>query len=932
MENNKTAQRQEDKLALITPSASPPSSRLAFFPRPYRISDQASPTKRPRLSSTARQFQPHTASSPSSGTSDVIDFHRAREESRMRLLDVWSGLAERYSRPLDGDDIIDITTGEVIKDRGIVRGFQKGTVGAFADPKDNEDSTEDENDDEDEVDELDAFASPGPNEIGVEVETEGRRVPPVEAADPRDAEDLREFLEAERRRREVYGSEVDDTEASLDGNQTDDVYAEEPEYSAACLVRDATPEEDEKDDSSAQTMQERVEPFYVDSGSDDELDNWERDEASTVYRLPPKFEDSDSEIEFVDPPRKEPSLSPEIYNSSPPTELTINMRQRNPAVQHQLQTPPRSQTSSSIPPATPDKFFAEFPPSSDPPQSSSPLSSHHVAKPKSTPRNSNKARSEHKRTSPSSHATRAVSTPIPRLDLSKVARSGDRPTKPKPQHAGVAPLAPGESASGSASCSKPKKPSKQQMARGKTHVEVYITEQPPFQASKASDVTSEPREVSKKTSNATKAGPSAKEKGKEKATANEQTDSSDAPVTKPKYGQVPPTTPSTYTGQKRKRVVSGAEVDSYVKEVPPQSPKITQSRSRKTDTSRPRQQSMNRDVSVEHDDLKGIFLYALPVPRRYLRVHPFAEPEFRPKERRQPTPEWRARSLEDDGGASQEEDDGRPHQERHFSRAPSHLGDHPYYAYPQPPYPPHHSHKQQMHHHPHPHMYAPIPDPRAQFIITQAMHQLSALVTGAWPAPPPAPHQVHARGSTPFTPSSHHHHYPPNIPSSVYTTPTHHPHPYPYAYDPDLSRATQPPDSPEVRSSLSLMESASNSGGRRRSIVKRSQSRGRKVSFRLEEGADTTTDISTSPDVRVKADNAPAKTKGKEMAQPVARVSGSDSDGETEIETPSRGRSKRRGQTPGPAPHVEESHPAYKQQSAARRSRSGPGQSRKLHR
>jgi len=79
----------------------------------------------------------------------------------------------------------------------------------------------------------------------------------------------------------------------------------------------------------------------------------------------------------------------------------------------------------------------------------------------------------------------------------------------------------------------------------------------------------------------------------------------------------------------------------------------------------------------------------------------------------------------------------------------------------------------------------------------------------------------------------------------MYITPTHHPHPYPYAYDPEFSNATVPPDTPEVMSSPGELKE----GGRRKSLVERSKSRGRRVSFKFErEDIDEDTmDIYSSP-------------------------------------------------------------------------------------
>ncbi|KAF5382535.1 hypothetical protein D9615_002803 [Tricholomella constricta] len=975
MEKSKSMQRPEPKLALITPSASPPSSH-PFPPHPYRIPDQASPTKRARLSSAPRQIQPHTSSSSSSGPLDAMDFHKAREESTMRLLDVWAGLAERYSRPLDEDDIIDITTGEVVKDRGVVRAFQKGTVGAFVDPEDDDEDGVEENEDEDGVDELDAFANPGLHDI----EFDGRGVPPVREVDPRDAEDLREFLEAERSRREVYGSEVDDTEGSLDDSQTDDAYTEESRYSApadASSFDDATPEEDEDDDDTSNAPDESQTPHrgvsvHTDLGSDDELDNWEYDEASIVYRLP-KTDDSDSEVEIVDPPAKAPSPSPEIPFTSAKTMeiLSRDARKRRTApVQRQLQTPPQSQTPSSIPSATPDDYFVQLSPASSPPRSSSRFSSQYCSspiRPEKSRQHSSKPRSEHKRT-PASYAKRAGSThPIPRLDLAKV--SGERPMKPSLQHPSATSHVPEASTLFSTSLSKPRRQSvftpKIGRAKGtpKPTVEVVIEKRPPFQATKALNNASESSEqevLKKDNDNARKSGTSARAKGKQKAMPGDEwmeslkaardsddeivmllsptssrketprppqsrprrlsaSDSSsismDARVllsehdssmsTEPKYEQVPLRKAST-AGKKRKRIVSSAENDSDLNELPPQ-------------------QSTDSE-SVESEAIK--------------------EPDIKHKENQRSVSKQCARSSDYDiDDISQEEYDEQLQQERHFSRAPPHFGDHPYYPYPQPPYPPPHPHEQQLH----PRMYAPIPDPRAQLIITQALHQLSALVGGAWTPLPPPPGS-HIRGSTPFMPSRHRH-YRTDVPGSIYSTPTHHPHPYPYAYDPNMSRATLPPDSPEVRSSSPLMESVSG-GGRRKSLVRRSQSRGRRVSFRLEEGVMDTMEISASPAVRGKGDCPPRdrekthrvdsapkehasvmqkKGRGKEVTR--RKMPNSDSEAEVEVEveveTLSRGRSSMRSQTPGPPAYVEDLRSAKQKVTATSRgrSRSRPPQS-----
>lgn len=49
----------------------------------------------------------------------------------MKLLGVWSSLAERYAKPIDEDDIVDIMTGQVIQDRGVISSWDDSKQGYF---------------------------------------------------------------------------------------------------------------------------------------------------------------------------------------------------------------------------------------------------------------------------------------------------------------------------------------------------------------------------------------------------------------------------------------------------------------------------------------------------------------------------------------------------------------------------------------------------------------------------------------------------------------------------------------------------------------------------------------------------------------------------------------------------------------------------------
>ena len=137
----------------------------------------------------------------------------------MRVLNIWSALAERYNRRLDEDDIVNIRTGEVIKDRGVLNELPKRYN--FGDLADNDDDPaintdpgsegvdnlagdEDEDDeDEDDAEEPDAF----PSSDGLVAPQISRLAPLRPATSSSDADDLREFLKAEAIRRELDGGD-----------------------------------------------------------------------------------------------------------------------------------------------------------------------------------------------------------------------------------------------------------------------------------------------------------------------------------------------------------------------------------------------------------------------------------------------------------------------------------------------------------------------------------------------------------------------------------------------------------------------------------------------------------------------------------------------------------------------------------------------------
>jgi hypothetical protein len=172
-------------------------------------------------------------------------------------------------------------------------------------------------------------------------------------------------------------------------------------------------------------------------------------------------------------------------------------------------------------------------------------------------------------------------------------------------------------------------------------------------------------------------------------------------------------------------------------------------------------------------------------------------------------------------------------------------------------------------------MFTPIPDPRAQLIIAQAVQQLSALVTGVWQ--PPAPHYL--EGSSPHTPQRRSMSVQPW--GSLHTPPHPHPHPYPSLYDPAFSSASFPPESPEP-------EHYSNTS--RRSLVSRSRSRVRRVTFQLSDEESDTQEVSSD------THRTPTSNRRSTNADTLSKTN-SERDDRASLE----GTRRIRGQTPGPS-------------------------------
>ncbi|KAK0464537.1 uncharacterized protein EV420DRAFT_1049297 [Desarmillaria tabescens] len=395
--------------APITPSLSPPQSP-SFFSARWRTPSSVPPQKRRRLSTPGRAASISVQDQP-------IGFDQAKAESERRLLDVWDRLAERYSRRIDEDDIIDLVTGDVIKDRGVLRSMDRWEVGRFADEDEGNDDRsageEEEVLEEGSTDELDCL---GDSAEEADLSLLGRSVVPSQAIDPDDPDDaelLKEFSEAERRRKEICGSEEEDVYTIDDGDHN-------------AQNSDHRTDDDEESDNEVQVLESAPHTPNQDhvSDSDDDFCPWGEDDAGLLEEV--------TEIKTIDPdvvptlPSSTPVAPP---SSSKPNKLlrksstSPSKPTKNPARPPlpQLQTPPRS--SSSVPPAEVDDVepFAIPLPSPSPtptrPESEQSTSHPRTRSSGSTPRPS-KSRTLFR--------VEDSETPPPRLDLTKMNKGSKR--------------------------------------------------------------------------------------------------------------------------------------------------------------------------------------------------------------------------------------------------------------------------------------------------------------------------------------------------------------------------------------------------------------------------------------------------------------------------------------------------------------------------
>ncbi len=282
--------------------ASSPGPRHVTRPLHYP-SELPSPSKRPRLGSTPSSSSSRSLPSTPSRDRDS-DFYQTRFESAMRLKDAWAQLAQRYARPLDEDDIIDLREEKLLKDCGVVRNIATqinfGDI-SIPDELGNDASSDGgglHSEDEDELDEIDALSHGArvKNRLAAQL----RRVKPIRELDSEDESDLRDFLEAEERMREEDPRRVEEE----DPRQVEEEVGTEDRYLVDELVEISSDEDTKGANADCDS-------------EDDELGGWEHDESTAIYEVRTRAPDEHEIIEIFDTPPTSPPSSP-LPMSDPP--------------------------------------------------------------------------------------------------------------------------------------------------------------------------------------------------------------------------------------------------------------------------------------------------------------------------------------------------------------------------------------------------------------------------------------------------------------------------------------------------------------------------------------------------------------------------------------------------------------------------------------
>ncbi|KAF8610031.1 hypothetical protein BDV93DRAFT_4933 [Ceratobasidium sp. AG-I] len=206
-----TAAFPQRSIPAAQPVINPPILSAAKPATPQSSDTANRPSKRRRINELQMPTPVATPSPAPELDLDALD--AARRRSSARVMSLWESLAARYARALDEDDEIDILTGKIYRDRGVLRsaserGWKIGSFGGAMEVEPvsgvSEGETEtgtseadDEGDgegagDAEEGDEDDPFET-------WSYDWQYRAVsPPKPELSPKDAEDLEQFLATER--------------------------------------------------------------------------------------------------------------------------------------------------------------------------------------------------------------------------------------------------------------------------------------------------------------------------------------------------------------------------------------------------------------------------------------------------------------------------------------------------------------------------------------------------------------------------------------------------------------------------------------------------------------------------------------------------------------------------------------------------------------
>ncbi|KAK7048386.1 hypothetical protein R3P38DRAFT_1862162 [Favolaschia claudopus] len=799
----------------ISPSTSP--AHKSFFPSPYRI-PHSSPSKPQRPSS-----QPSTSANPQALDESVAqgaedwNVGAEREASALRMLDVWSQLANKYVRRIDEDDLVDIVTGELVKDRGILEGEATREFPSLS-YGDEASSAETEEDLESDFDELDAFRP-----HAAETSTlRGWTVPPqaVREVDPADARDLKEFMEAEKRRKEECSDE------GSEENQDDE--------------NDVGANHDDVTDDTIAAWTPPPAPLTAEmSESEDELNNWDVVDESNLISPARSISHPKTENRAMTSSPVPPASN--VSSSSPKKPIR---RQRSPGTKLQLETPPPSRT--------PDELSS---PSSSPFPVRSPRT-RSFTKRKTTPgipdRSGYEVRTRSQSRAESSELEnnerlfrggRDMSLQSSRFSATQTRGSSHRSTHNLTSSSASAnpPGTSGPSSDSGVSAhnphNTPRRSSRRVLPPASTQLSTFLGDED----SDASHCMSGPSSRDRKgKGRAVEVQGSTMNDGQGRQFSNDPHEFMHSKQRSKPHLPRPPSTPSRDTNRKNRSIS-----DNY----------------RSTPKKRKRSSSLDSEDAPRHpqsnvaQDPSHLFDSPPPMQNHASTLY---EPE------------------QSSHSASSELEPEHSHQMPQYNPSP-------FYPYPPFPVPP----------------VAPIQDPRAQIILAQAMQQLSALFT-PWSTPftnqPRQSSSVRtvASGPSPYT-------YPMTPP---------HQHAHRHVFDSGASSiGTLPPSSPPG-SPASLSDSSplrSHGDGRRGSLVPRSHSRGRRVTFKIDEEIHQSgrRDDSCQDNMKkasTKDDALPSRRK-KRKQNVVARHPDTDSDDADSIprDEVTITRKPARAQTPGPS-------------------------------